>query len=175
MAVPRASRRRLSTTTTLTAAPLQAATRIAVPRSRKLPDAISSLSVSESAARVFARLRRCPTPYRACRQRCSARHTRSFCLCGRMRRRAMFPIAVHRPPRMPVERVYLKRYNPHVHAACPRTNRSGVRFEKAIYVLHCYQKKSPSGIRTARTDAHLIRERLQVARADYEVRYGTKT
>jgi len=50
-----------------------------------------------------------------------------------------------------------------------------VRFEKAIYVLHCYQKKSPSGIRTARTDAHLIRERLQVARADYEVRYGTKT
>jgi phage-related protein len=50
-----------------------------------------------------------------------------------------------------------------------------VRFENAVYVLHCYQKKSPSGIRTARTDARLIRERLQVARADYEVRYGQKT
>ena len=50
-----------------------------------------------------------------------------------------------------------------------------VRFEKAIYVLHCYQKKSPSGIRTARTDARLIGERLRVARADYEVRYGQKT
>jgi len=50
-----------------------------------------------------------------------------------------------------------------------------VRFEKAIYVLHCYQKKSSSGIRTARTDARLIRERLRMAQADYEVRYGTKT
>lgn len=50
-----------------------------------------------------------------------------------------------------------------------------VRFEKAIYVLHCYQKKSPSGIRTARTDARLIRARLRVAQADYEVRYGPKT
>ena len=50
-----------------------------------------------------------------------------------------------------------------------------VRFEKAIYVLHCYQKKSPSGIRTARTDAALIRERLRIARADYEVRHGQKT
>lgn len=49
------------------------------------------------------------------------------------------------------------------------------RFEKAIYVLHCYQKKSPSGIRTARTDARLIRERLRVAQADYEVRYAQKT
>lgn len=50
-----------------------------------------------------------------------------------------------------------------------------VRFEKAIYVLHCFQKKSPSGIRAARTDARLIGERLRVARADYEVRYGQKT
>ena len=40
------------------------------------------------------------------------------------------------------------------------------------YVLHCFQKKSPSGIRTARTDVDLITARLKLARADYEVRYG---
>lgn len=47
-----------------------------------------------------------------------------------------------------------------------------VRFEKAIYVLHCFQKKSPSGMRTAQQDIGLIHERLKTARADYEVRYG---
>ena len=47
-----------------------------------------------------------------------------------------------------------------------------VRFAKAIYVLHCFQKKSPSGVRTARTDVELIHERLKLARDDYEVRYG---
>ena len=47
-----------------------------------------------------------------------------------------------------------------------------VRFEKAVYVLHCFQKKSPSGVRTGRQDVQLIRERLKAARADYEVRYG---
>jgi len=49
-----------------------------------------------------------------------------------------------------------------------------VRFEKAIYVLHCFQKKSPSGIRTASTDVELIHERLKLAKADYEVRYERK-
>ena len=49
-----------------------------------------------------------------------------------------------------------------------------VRFEKAIYVLHCFQKKSPSGVQTAKTDVELIHERLKAARADYEVRYGKK-
>jgi len=49
-----------------------------------------------------------------------------------------------------------------------------VRFEKAVYVLHCFQKKSPSGVRTARTDIELIHERLKTARADYEVRYAKK-
>jgi phage-related protein len=47
-----------------------------------------------------------------------------------------------------------------------------VRLPKAVYVLHCFQKKSPSGIRTARTDVDLIRARLKLVRADYEVRYG---
>jgi phage-related protein len=47
-----------------------------------------------------------------------------------------------------------------------------VRLPKAVYVLHCFQKESPSGIRTARTDVDLISARLKLARADYEVRYG---
>ncbi len=50
-----------------------------------------------------------------------------------------------------------------------------VRFQRAVYVLHCFQKKSPSGVRTARTDIELIRQRLRLAQADYEVRYGKKT
>lgn len=49
-----------------------------------------------------------------------------------------------------------------------------VRFQMAMYVLHCFQKKSPSGIRTAKTDVELIRDRLKAARKDYEVRYGKK-
>lgn len=47
-----------------------------------------------------------------------------------------------------------------------------VRFKEAVYVLHCFQKKSPSGIRTAKTDIDLIHERLKAAHADHEVRYG---
>jgi phage-related protein len=46
-----------------------------------------------------------------------------------------------------------------------------VRFEQAIYVLHSFQKKSPSGIKTANTDVDLIHERLKLAKSDYEVRY----
>ena len=47
-----------------------------------------------------------------------------------------------------------------------------VRYERAIYVLHVFQKKSPSGIRTARQDVRLIEERLKAAREDYEERHG---
>ena len=50
-----------------------------------------------------------------------------------------------------------------------------VKFEKAVYVLHCFQKKSPSGVRTAQQDVDLIHRRLQAARADYEGRYGKET
>lgn len=49
-----------------------------------------------------------------------------------------------------------------------------VRFSAAVYVLHCFQKKSPSGIRTARNDQQRIHDRLKVAMEDYEVRYGRK-
>lgn len=47
-----------------------------------------------------------------------------------------------------------------------------VRFREAIYVLHVFQKKSPSGIRTARPDVELIEERLKAAKRDYKARYG---
>jgi phage-related protein len=49
-----------------------------------------------------------------------------------------------------------------------------IQFAKAIYVLHAFQKKSPTGIRTSRTDVALIRQRLKAAKEDYEVRYGEK-
>jgi len=50
-----------------------------------------------------------------------------------------------------------------------------VRFRKAVYVLHAFQKKSPSGIRTARTDVKLVATRLSDAMRDYEERYGKET
>lgn len=43
-----------------------------------------------------------------------------------------------------------------------------VRFEGVVYVLHAFQKKSPSGKRTANLDVELIGERLRRAREDYE-------
>lgn len=47
-----------------------------------------------------------------------------------------------------------------------------VRFRQVVYVLHAFQKKSPRGKRTARTDIELIAQRLKAARQDYEARYG---
>jgi phage-related protein len=43
-----------------------------------------------------------------------------------------------------------------------------------VYVLHAFQKKSPSGVKTARRDVELIGRRLREAeaKADYEVLYG---
>jgi len=49
-----------------------------------------------------------------------------------------------------------------------------VRFEEVVYVLHAFQKKSPSGMKTARVDVELIARRLEWARRDYEVQYGEK-
>jgi len=43
-----------------------------------------------------------------------------------------------------------------------------VRFAKAVYVLHCFQKKSPSGIKTAQSDIDLIHERLKLAEQHYK-------
>ena len=47
-----------------------------------------------------------------------------------------------------------------------------VRFEGAVYVLHAFQKKSSSGIKTAEADVELIAQRLNAARQDHEARYG---
>jgi phage-related protein len=46
-----------------------------------------------------------------------------------------------------------------------------VRFERAVYVLHCFQKKSPSGSRTAKVDVDLIHQRLQTAQLHYLEHY----
>jgi len=40
-----------------------------------------------------------------------------------------------------------------------------VRFAHAVYVLHCFQKKSPSGIATSQQDIDLIKARLKQAEA----------
>ncbi len=47
-----------------------------------------------------------------------------------------------------------------------------VRFQGAVYVLHAFQKKSPTGIKTSKTDVELIAQRLNTAAQDYEARYG---
>ena len=43
-----------------------------------------------------------------------------------------------------------------------------LRLEGAIYVLHAFQKKSPSGIRTAQTDIEMVKRRLARARQDHQ-------
>ena len=50
-----------------------------------------------------------------------------------------------------------------------------VRFRRAIYVLHAFQKKSPKGVKTPRSDVERIAQRLRMAREDYEARYGQDT
>ena len=49
-----------------------------------------------------------------------------------------------------------------------------VRFREVVYVLHAFQKKSPSGIRTARGDVELIVRRLRLAQQDHEARHGKR-
>ena len=44
-----------------------------------------------------------------------------------------------------------------------------VKFAGWIYVLHCFQKKSKSGIKTPKEDLALINVRLKAAKLDYEV------
>lgn len=46
-----------------------------------------------------------------------------------------------------------------------------VRFADAVYVLHAFQKKSPSGIRTPRRDVELVVQRLKQAQQEYEARH----
>ena len=43
-----------------------------------------------------------------------------------------------------------------------------VRFAGWVYVLHCFQKKSKSGIKTPKEDMDLIHARLKAAKLDFE-------
>ncbi len=43
-----------------------------------------------------------------------------------------------------------------------------VKFGGWVYVLHCFQKKSKSGIKTAKEDLDLIKARLKAAAQDFE-------
>ena len=49
-----------------------------------------------------------------------------------------------------------------------------VRFQKVIYVLHCFQKKSKHGIKTPKQEIELIRQRLKIAEEDYKENYKTR-
>jgi len=40
-----------------------------------------------------------------------------------------------------------------------------VKFAQAVFVLHCFQKKSKRGIATPKADLDIIRARLKVAEA----------
>jgi len=40
-----------------------------------------------------------------------------------------------------------------------------IRFQEAVFVLHCFQKKSKSGIATPKKDMETIRLRLKAAEA----------
>ncbi len=46
-----------------------------------------------------------------------------------------------------------------------------VRFLHAVYVLHAFQKKSKSGIKTPHSDVDLIAQRLKTAQAHYTARF----
>jgi phage-related protein len=47
-----------------------------------------------------------------------------------------------------------------------------VRFPTAIYVLHAFQKKSKTGIKTPIEDVELIQRRLKAAETDYQLQLG---
>ena len=47
-----------------------------------------------------------------------------------------------------------------------------VRFPEVVYVLHAFQKKSPSGVKTARPDIDLVERRLKAAKQNYEDYYA---
>ena len=44
-----------------------------------------------------------------------------------------------------------------------------IKFSGWVYVLHCFQKKSKSGIKTPKEDITLITTRLKAAKRDYEL------
>ncbi|MGR3218415.1 MAG: type II toxin-antitoxin system RelE/ParE family toxin [Candidatus Anammoxibacter sp.] len=63
----------------------------------------------------------------------------------------------------------IERHDTDTYRAVYMTNIGG-----AVYVLHCFKKKSKRGIKTSREDIDLIRSRLRVAREDYKRRQGNE-
>ena len=49
-----------------------------------------------------------------------------------------------------------------------------VRFEKAVYVLHVFKKKSKKGIETPKPDMELIKLRLKAAEVHYKANFKSK-
>lgn len=50
-----------------------------------------------------------------------------------------------------------------------------IKFAEAVFVLHCFQKKSKSGIATPKTDMDIVRARLKVAEAMAQELRNAKT
>jgi len=49
-----------------------------------------------------------------------------------------------------------------------------VRFEKAVYVLHVFKKKSKKGVATPKQDIELIKTRLKAAEVHYKEHFRDK-
>lgn len=49
-----------------------------------------------------------------------------------------------------------------------------IRFKRAVYVLHVFQKKSKRGIATPKEEMDLVKQRLKRAAADYSERFKGK-
>lgn len=49
-----------------------------------------------------------------------------------------------------------------------------VKFAKAVFVLHAFQKKSRKGIATPKSELDLIKQRLKYAAEQYRERYGSR-
>lgn len=47
-----------------------------------------------------------------------------------------------------------------------------IRFARAVYVLHAFQKKATTGVATPKREIKLVGSRLESARAHYEANYG---
>ena len=50
-----------------------------------------------------------------------------------------------------------------------------VKYREVVYVLHCFQKKSKSGRKTAQRDIDLMKQRLRIAEEDDKAHYQRGT
>ena len=48
-----------------------------------------------------------------------------------------------------------------------------VKFARAVYVLHAFQKKSKRGIATPRVEINTVKQRLKIAAENYQQIYGS--